>query len=276
MGDPGIIPPGKVSGAPSQYGGSVSGQAAAYASIATDQPGTSQGREQRRFTMPNDETLDLNLFQISARSWQRWHTDRPVVMVPYQSSIVPVLGGQQLPGAGAPIYYNPGRRIPTATPTNGTAQVSKGCGVVYLPRAGWWNLYWDASNSSSQLQLMIVDASDPAVASRYMFEAGVHDVSQLTPAAGSADFTVTVADQVVMNANRNRQGFYIALTSTATNAVRLGFNAAAVNNGGVRIGIAQFPMSFAMNGDSCFKGEIHAIRDATAVADCTISLTEWE
>jgi hypothetical protein len=141
---------------------------------------------------------------------------------------------------------------------------------VYLPTAGRWSLYYDAP-TGYMVQFVIIDASDPVVAARYSFGEGIHRITK-----NDSDAIATIVDGIVLPSNRLRKGFEITIdAAVVTNAVRLGFNAAATNNAGRRIGIVNFPATYGMSGDNCFKGNVHAIRDATAVADVPLSIIEW-
>lgn len=221
------------------------------------------------------ETDDLNAIRLYSRVWFNWTVRKPTLFVPIVSR-VNVTGNAALAGAQFEIYYAPNRTPGTLALLPETclqfSQVSRGCGVVFLPHAGKWSLFWNAPNSLSQgVDMSIVDASDPGVAARYLFDSGIHQVSH------NDSIVTTVADQIVLASNRNRKGFYIAMdTTTPGAATRLGFNTAALNNAGVKVGGASpLPSSYSMAGEHCFLGDIHAIRDASAGADVTIIVVEW-
>jgi len=186
----------------------------------------------------------------------------------------PVEARATLAGAQAEIYYIPNYApdINTTTPEQllKVAQVSVGCGIVYLPHAGDWSLFWNAQNSLSLLHWLAIDASDPAVAARYQFENGIHGISTNTTVA------TTAVDQICLASNRLRKGFLIAIDNTAvTNTCRLGFNAAANPGAGVKLGVANEPTTFGMSGENCFKGNVHVITATGSVGDTTISVLEW-
>jgi hypothetical protein len=276
MGDPGIIPPSRASGSFGMGTGSAGGPASAATGQGLVRP-QRQGSHAAPPSVQGFETQSLNPIQLNARVWFQWECDRPTILLPVVSTVTAVQGGARLAGSQFPIYYVPntqpalGTGATMATPEDAMqlAQVSKGCGIVYLPKRGRWNLYWDAANAASRCNLLIIDASDPAVAARYLFEAGVHGVSVNT------QVTVGVGSATILASNRLRKGFLISVTSAIANAARLGFNAAAVANSGAKIGTANQPSAFSMSGENCFMGDVTGIRDLTAVADVDLAVTEW-
>lgn len=282
MGDPGIIPPAKIGGQPGQAPGlgEIAGHAAG---IAFGRRGDEKGSRPLVPRAEGYDTQDLNQIQFNARQWYNWTCDRPTILLPIVSSVVSVLSGQEVAGAQYEIYYAPNRQ-PVKLPAAGTAedamlyaQVSRGCGVVYLPRAGRWSLYWNAPNNSSKLRMLILDATNPSVAARYLFEEGIHQVS-VNGTTGDGTITACSAvDSVCLASNRLRKGFQITIDAAAgvANFARLGFNAAANPGKGVKLGTANEPSTFGMSGENCFKGEIHIITGTGSVGDPTCSVVEW-
>lgn len=275
MGDPGIIPPSRVTAGVGF--GSQGGASAALAALSSwHQERGGEGKDKPHPNYGSQRTQDLNALQINARAWFNWEAKCPTIMLPLTSEVVTIEGGAALAGSQFEIYYAPNRTpipLPAAlTPEEAMrfAEVSRGCGVVYLPKPGRWSIYWNAPNNSSKLRMLLIDASDSAVAARYLFDDGIHQVSVNTTV------TVTVADAIILPSNRLRKGFVISQDgANVTNPARLGFNAAAAAAAGVKVGTANQPSSFSMSGENCFKGNVHGIRDAAAVADVTLSVVEW-
>ena len=179
-------------------------------------------------------------------------------------------------GSARVIYYAPNRN-----PSNSNdAQRSKGAGVVYLANPGTWNLRADsdASYETCQINYLLIDAQDPAVAARYLSESGTHRIRTNTGASVSTTSTSLVGE------NRNRTGLVITSTSGPGNSpalplkIRLGFGGAADKNGGIEIGTST-TASFAMFGETCWKGSVEAIwasTNASSTGTAYVTITEWE
>lgn len=178
-------------------------------------------------------------------------------------------------GSARVIYYAP-NRIPY---TLDAAQRSKGAGIVYMPNPGTWYLQaaQDSTGEYVQVQYLLIDAQDPAIAARYLSESGTHRIRTNATVA-----TATGTTAQLIGENRNRTGLLITVISSASGTTplqkhRLAFGVAAVNSVGVEIGTST-TATFAMFGEGTWKGSVDAIvSDGQASpAAGRVTVTEWE
>jgi hypothetical protein len=104
---------------------------------------------------------------------------------------------------------------PPDTYSNKCYQVSVGPGNIYLPSKGLWEVFNPSANDAFML---VIDATDPAVAVRYLAEAGNHGQT------GSRSATVagTPTATQILAANRYRTGI-ILQNDHASITLRVGF-----------------------------------------------------
>lgn len=212
----------------------------------------------------------LNPNTLPRRQWRVVSIDRPTIIIPKQPlTYVGTSGTVVHEGL---IFYAPAAIPNTAAVvplTTETLQKSTRTGVVYLPTPGEWWLYYDRT-SGAGLDVVMIDAQDPAVASRYLSESGLH---------GIRTFTIQSTDAAVLflSANRDRMACTFATAgvspTTPTGNVRIGFTSALTGITGFRVNTStQATVTFI--GESLWKGDFYIIAE-TAGTQGTISVVEY-
>jgi hypothetical protein len=140
----------------------------------------------------------INPFTLFAQVWRPLVTDRPLII-----RVHTVMSGL--------VLYAP-RSVPANTVH---AQRSQGPGIVYLPTPGQWWLYYDGT-AGTTVDCTAIDATDPAVAVRYLSEQGAAYWSNTIVEAPSS----TVSSVQLVDFNRDRRGL-ILQNIDGTNAVAI-------------------------------------------------------
>ena len=151
-----------------------------------------------------------NRLTLPAKTVVRWHADRPFVL----SAISAPTGLIYYQAARAPRWTSTSLPL---TDADDAPLVSTGPGVCYLYTAGDWFLF---ANQSTALEVMLVDASDPGVLSRYLSEPGA--VRQ-TAAITSQKFDLAAGVTQTIAANRWRRFLIVQNVTGSAVAVRLCF-----------------------------------------------------
>jgi hypothetical protein len=251
-------------------------------------PVRDQGRRPPQLEGRYPDLIRLNQLTLLHGAWFPLRVDRPTILWPIRSTIAAVAagGGGSTPGtnpAGTiacgsyyPVFFRPentfgnvpAQKISADTDAMNTSQVSNGAGVIYLNAPGQWWLFGSSPTATDSTLYEMIDASDSVVAARYLSEPGCHRISVNT------QVTAGVASSVILLANRNRTA--IQIYNVAAFPAALGFGLVAVTTGYLlqNPAAATPNSSLFMQGATCWKGDISAIR--TGANDATLQVIEWE
>jgi len=195
--------------------------------------------------------VDLNPTYLQAQTWLAIRVDRPVLLIPRDTIQYVVQATTTTQNGDGLIYYAPSRQ-PTnlGTAGNGDVQKSTRYGVCYLSNPGVWYVYYN--RAAQTLGMLVIDASDPNVAARYLSEAGIHGVRFQT-------FPALAASTNIVAANRDR----IAMTvqSTGSAPVRISFVAPATTTSGFRL-VSSVGAAITFSGDTNYRGQLWGIEES--------------
>lgn len=224
-------------------------------------------------------SLRTNRLGLQAAKWEAYNADRPSIVWPLRSPLgtitysdtVTTLGSTVTDFGG--IYYSP-HTIPSSIGTdNGRteAQSSFGAGLVFLSGPGTWWLY-----STNAVDCLVIDASNPVVASRYLNDAGYNASAFYTNTNVTAGGGGPISGGQILPANRYRTALLIQQNVNSI-GVRLGFGTAPTSDGvsaftGVRVpsGVNN---ALLLTGNTAPKTAVFAVTE-TATAG-SITITEW-
>lgn len=202
------------------------------------------------------KALVTNPFQLTGASadlsgWVKYSIDRPMVLVPITFPLTGVL------------YSHPDR-IPQVQLN---AYRSIGPGILYLSHPGdWWLKY----AGTGTIDVVLYDASDPAIAARFLQEPGTHYVTQTT-----SNVTSNITPTILLNRNTARRGILIQNLNADTSPMRIGLNnVVPTMTLGVRLSL-QYGSSLTLTGDTLTKGAVLAVLESGAVPPGDVSVVEW-
>lgn len=205
-----------------------------------------------RATVSNPNQLVGN--STDKAGWTSITVDRPTIVWCVTAELKGVL------------YYAPDRQ-----PSRDIdAIASSGHGVCYLSGPGTWWLKYNAGDgtrggvNSQVVDVLMHDAADPAVASKYLSEPGIHDVNQT-----HVQVTSNTTPDLIIAGNVRRKALFIQ-NLTPNTVIRLGFQrtlgptAAPAPNGalGIRLG-GTAGNSITLSGDTLVKGNIYSVLEAS-------------
>lgn len=165
-------------------------------------------------------------------------------------------------------YYCPDRRVFDDL----HAFRSFSSGIIYIPNPGRW---WIKYSVAGTVALVAHDASDPAVASKYLSEPGTHYVLQT-----HVTVTSNLSFTILLSRNVARRALTIQ-NLTVNNPIRLGFNnvvptGVAGANGplGIRLD-GTVGSTITLTGDMVTKGFVLAVTETGATPPAEVEIAEW-
>lgn len=220
---------------------------------------------------PQNGENRFNLPVGSTSGWRSYDVDRPTILWAgnaiiagpiFYSAVQPVCNSINGSGISVPTFS-----VSTGPASSDAVQSSVRHGICYLSGPGRWWLY----NAGTAMQEMLaIDASDPAVAARYLDESGSAKWSN------GAVVNVTTSSAIIVNENRARGATILVHTaldglgSAFTAPVWLSFEAAAAVGTGLALLSGQ---SLVLSGNINYRGRIRAII-AAGVNGCNVSVQE--